>query len=301
MTHTTRTSTHFSRTVAVLALFGGLAASSTARAQSSVDKLQDFPLNEVQITDTYQQNLYQQEITYLLTTLDSTRLMAGFKAVSQNVTPTNLYGGWENSQIRGHSMGHWMSAVAHAYQQAQGGNPTLAAQIKTKLDGVIASLKSYQGSDGFLFATPVSQFDDFDNGTGNTWVPYYTLHKIFAGLLDIYELEGNSDALAVASKLGDWLYNRTKAWSSAASSRVLSQEYGGLNDSLYELYKLTKNPNHLTVAHVFDDTSLFTTLAAGTDNLSGKHANMTIPKFIGALNRYRVVGSSESSYLNSAT
>jgi MYXO-CTERM domain-containing protein len=127
------------------------------------------------------------------------------------------------------------------------------------------------------------------------------MHKILAGLIDIYELEGNSDALAVASSLGTWLYNRANGWSSAAKSRVLGQEYGGMNDALYELYKLTKNPNHLTVAHVFDDTSLFTTLAGGTDNLSGKHANMTIPKFIGALNRYRVVGSSESAYLNAAT
>lgn len=302
MTHTARTSNRVSPSaVKMLVLFGGFAASSTALAQSSVDKLQDFPLDQVQITDAYQQNLFQKEIAYLLTTLDSDRLLAGFKAVSQGVTPTNLYGGWENSNIRGHSMGHWMSAVAHAYQQAQGMDATLAAQIKTKLDDVTAKLKSYQASNGFLFATPVSQFDDFDAGTGSTWVPYYTMHKILAGLLDIYEFEGNNDALAVASKLGDWLYNRASGWSSAAKSRVLSQEYGGMNDALYELYKLTKNPNHLTVAHVFDDTSLFTTLAAGTDNLSGKHANMTIPKFIGALNRYRTVGSSESTYLNAAT
>jgi DUF1680 family protein len=90
-------------------------------AASSVEKLQDFPLDQVQITDTYQQNLFSKEMTYLLTTLDSDRLMAGFKAVSQNVTPTNLYGGWENQGIRGHTMGHWLSAVAHAYQQAVGG------------------------------------------------------------------------------------------------------------------------------------------------------------------------------------
>jgi MYXO-CTERM domain-containing protein len=74
-----------------------------------------------------------------------------------------------------------------------------------------------------------------------------------------------------------------------------------MNDALYELYKYTNSANHLTVAHIFDDTSLFTTLAAGTDNLNGKHANMTIPKFVGALNRYRTVGSGESSYLNAAS
>jgi DUF1680 family protein len=156
--------------------------------------------------------------------------------------------------IRGHSMGHWLSAVAQAYQQAMGSDTTLAGQIKTKLDDVISKLKSYQLSSGFLFATPMSQFDDFDAGTGSTWVPYYTMHKILAGLIDVYKFEQNADALAVASKLGDWLYSRASGWSASAKSRVLSQEYGGMNDALYELYKYTNSANHLTVAHIFDDT-----------------------------------------------
>jgi hypothetical protein len=198
-------------------------------------------------------------------------------------------------------MGHWLSAVAHAYQQALGSDATLAGQIKTKLDDVISKLKSYQQSSGYLFATNISQFDDFDAGTGSSWVPYYTMHKILAGLIDVYKYEQNADALTVASKLGDWLYSRASGWSASVKSRVLGQEYGGMNDALYELYKYTNSANHLTVAHIFDDTSLFTTLAAGTDNLSGRHANMTIPKFIGALNRYRTVGATESSYLNAAS
>ena len=271
-----------------------------ASAQSSVEKLQDFPLDQVQITDTYQQNLFSKDVTYLITTLDSNRLLAGFQAVSAGTNPTNLYVGWENSNIRGHTMGHWLSAVAHAYQQALGSDATLAGQIKTKLDDVISKLKSYQLSSGYLFATPISQFDDMDAGTGSTWVPYYTMHKILAGLIDVYKFENNADALTVASKLGDWLYTRSNGWSAAAKSRVLGSEYGGMNDALYELYKYTKSANHLTVAHVFDDTSLFTTTAAGNDTLNGKHANMTIPKFVGALNRYRTVGSSESSYFTAA-
>ena len=275
-------------------------APASAAGAAGVDKVEEFPLDQVEVTDDYQKNLFAKDITYLVTTLDSDRLMAGFKAVSQGTNPTNLYGGWENTTIRGHTLGHWLSAVAHAYQQALGSDPTLAAQIKTKLDDVIAKLATYQLASGFLFASPSSEFDAFDNGTGG-WVPYYTLHKIFAGLLDVYAYEQNAAALAVASKLGDWLYARTAGWSASAKSRVLGQEYGGLNDSLYELYKYTNDPNHLAVAHVFDDTGLFTTLAAGTDNLSGKHANTTIPKFIGALNRYRTLGSGEASYLDAAS
>jgi MYXO-CTERM domain-containing protein len=265
-----------------------------------VEKLQDFSLDQVVITDEYQKNLFAKDVTYLITTLDSDRLMAGFKAVSTGANPTNLYGGWENQNIRGHSMGHWLSAVAHAYQQAKGSDPTLASQIKVKLDDVISKLKSYQLASGFLFATPLSQFDDMDSGGSNNWVPYYTMHKILAGLLDVYEFEQNPDALTVASNLGDWLYARAMGWNASAKSRVLSSEYGGMNDALYELYKYTKSANHLAVAHIFDDTSLFTSTAAGTDTLNGRHANMTIPKFIGALNRYRTLGSAEASYLTAA-
>jgi DUF1680 family protein len=283
-----------------LTLLGCFLAPLSASAASPVETLQEFPLDQVQITDAYQKNLFSKDVTYLITTLDSDRLLAGFKAVSAGTNPTNLYGGWENTNIRGHSMGHWLSAVAHAYQQAKGSDPTLAGQIKTKLDDVISKLKSYQLSSGFLFATPISQFDDMDAGTGSTWVPYYTMHKILAGLIDAYKFGENADALTVASKLGDWLYNRSQGWSSAAKSRVLGSEYGGMNDALYELYKLTNNANHLTVAHVFDDTGLFTTTASGNDTLNGKHANMTIPKFVGALNRYRTLGANESSYFTAA-
>jgi uncharacterized protein len=287
-------------TVLALSFFCVISAPLMASAASSVEKLQEFNLDQVQITDDYQKTLFAKDVTYLITTINSDRLMNGFKAVSAGTNPTNLYGGWENMNIRGHSMGHWLSAVAHAYQQAKGSDATLAGQIKTKLDDVISKLKSYQLSSGFLFATPISQFDDMDNGGSNNWVPYYTMHKILAGLIDVYEFEQNADALTIASKLGDWLYNRATGWSASAKSRVLASEYGGMNDALYQLYKHTNNANHLTVAHIFDDTGLFTTTAQGNDSLNGRHANMTIPKFIGALNRYRTVGSTESSYLTAA-
>ena len=285
-----------------VALLAGLGVMQPHRASAAdaLEKLQEFALDQVQITDQYQQNLFAKNVAYLITTLNSDRLLAGFKAVSTGTTATNLYGGWESQNIRGHSLGHWLSAVAHAYQQAKGSDPALASQIKVRLDDVISKLKSYQSTNGFLFATPVSQFDDMDSGGSNNWVPYYTMHKILAGLLDVYEFEQNPDALAVASKMGDWLYARASAWNASAKSRALSSEYGGMNDALYELYKHTKSANHLTVAHIFDDTSLFTTTAQGNDTLSGKHANMTIPKFIGALNRYRTMGATEASYLNAA-
>ncbi len=284
-----------------LTLSSWLLTPIAALAASSVEKLQEFPLDQVQVTDEYQKNLFAKDIAYIITMLNVDRLLSGFKAVSQGTNPTNLYGGWESMLIRGHSMGHWMSAVAHAYQQAKGSDTTLAGQIQTKLDYAISQLKSFQLANGFLFATPPDQFDAVEGkSTASQWVPWYTMHKILAGLVEVYKSEGNADALAVASKLGDWVYSRTSSWDSGTRSRVLGVEYGGMNDALYELYKYSNSANHLSAAHAFDETTLFTSIASGNDILNGLHANATIPKFIGALNRYRTVGASESSYLTAA-
>ena len=228
------------------------------------------------------------------------RLLVGFKAVSTGMTPANLYGGWEGPAIRGHTMGHWLSAMARLYQQTKGRDDTLNAQLKTKLDRVISLLKTYQQTNGFLFATPVEQFGAPEGQNVSSWVPWYTMHKILAGLVDVARYEGSTDALTVASKLGDWIHARASGWDSATRSRVLGMEYGGMNDALYDLYKLTNSANHLTAAHIFDETNLFTTTAAGTDTLSGKHANTMIPKFLGALNRYRTLGAGEQSYFTAA-
>jgi uncharacterized protein len=298
---TRKPSRHFIVAVLGLAPLACLLAPSLAHAASTVEKLQEFPLDEVQITDEYQTGLFAKEMKYLLDTLDADKLLVGFKAMSSgNNSPSGLYGGWENSLIRGHTMGHWLSAVAHAYGQTKGNDATMNAKIKTKLDHVITMLKTYQRPDGFLFATTDAQFGAPEGKGGDSWVPWYTMHKIMAGLVDVVKYEGNTEALDVASKLGDWISARSSGWDSGTRSKVLGMEYGGMNDALYELYKLTTKENHLAAAHAFDQTDLFTTTAAGNDTLNGKHANTTIPKFIGALNRYRTLGTGEQSYFTAA-
>src|SRR6185312_16475874 len=110
--------------VSAATLVGCLLLSRSAVAASSVEKLQEFPLDQVQVTDTYYQNLFTKDLNYLVTTLNYDRLLAPFTAVKQGKDPTtasglNLYGGWEaaSSLIKGHSLGHHMSALAHGYQQ----------------------------------------------------------------------------------------------------------------------------------------------------------------------------------------
>ena len=119
------------------------------------------------------------------------------------------------------------------------------------------------------------------------WVPWYTMHKILAGIIDVYKFTGNETALEVAKGLGTWVYNRTQTWSSSTHRTVLNIEYGGMNDCLYELYAVTGEDIFAVAAHAFDEDTLFQIVESGRkDALTNRHANTTIPKFIGALNRY---------------
>lgn len=295
-------------TFTVTLLLGTLAP-TVASGASSVEKLQEFDLDQVSVTDTYYQNAFSKELSYIMS-LDPDRLLAGFKAVSQGQDPgntqgVNLYGGWEGgwSLLRGHTIGHYLSAMARAYKQLKSSDATQSAAIAKKIDYTISQLKAFQDAStkGYLFASPETHFDVIEGkASGSSWAPWYTMHKILAGLIDVYEFEGNATALRIASKLGDWTYSRTSTWDGTLRSKVLGVEYGGMNDCLYELYTLTANANHLKAAHTFDEDSLFTPISQGDDVLAGLHANTQIPKFVGALNRYRTLGTTENFYFAAA-
>ena len=148
---------------------------------------------------------------------------------------------------------------------------------------------------GFLSAYPETQFmrlEEFATYGGNQgiWAPYYTLHKILAGLLAANALTGNTQALDVATKIGDWAHSRLSKLRPEQFDRMwnmyIAGEYGGANDAFASLYAARRKPEYLTVARYFDNRNVKDPTVAGTDILDGRHANQHIPQFIGYLRVY---------------
>lgn len=303
-------------------------------AESDMKDLQEFAYGDVVVTDDYYNTVTDKDVEFL-NKFDPDRLLYNFRKTAgytadeikkkdvhgDNTGASGPYpGGWENSRIGGHTLGHYLAGAAQAVANGYGeeiGEDGLT--LEERLNYLITELKDCQDKlgTGFIFGAtmasasdPERQFNLLEKGTDkDTWVPWYTMHKIVNGLVETYKLTGNETALTVAEDLGEWIYNRTSEWNTTIQNRVLGIEYGGMNDCLYELYKYAKANNytdaeHFAVAaHWFDETVLFENILNGTPNhLNNKHANCTIPKFMGALNRYRALKDEgdESKYLQYA-
>ena len=253
-----------------------------------------FELDKVQILDNYYLSAQKSDIAFLKK-MDTARLLAGFRTTAgidtKGVRP---YGGWEDSLLGGHCVGHYLTALAQAVKV------TGDKELKEKSQTLIAGLEECQKKlgTGFLFGAKVEDKEDVEKQfdilegkkKGETWVPWYNMHKVLAGLVDTYKYTGNETALLVAEKLGDWIYERVSKWDLKTNQKVLETEYGGMNDCLYELYSYSHNKHHLEAAQKFDEKALFLTAAKGEKNcMDGKHANTQIPKFIGAIKRYNVL------------
>lgn len=276
-------------------------------AYENFTDLSAFRLGDIRLTDDYFVNASEKETKYLIS-FDVNKLLAGFRETAGLDTQgATRYAGWENSLIGGHTMGHYITACVQAYQSANT-TDTHKEKLLSLIAAIIDSLKECQDQvgTGFLFGATLAdrdnieaQFDNVENNKADifseAWVPWYTMHKLIAGVVSVAELQEEASkavsakALKVASGLGDWTYHRAVKWSATVRDTVLNIEYGGMNDCLYDLYKLTGKKEHAIAAHLFDEETLFEKVLhakAGEHALNNLHANTTIPKFLGALNRY---------------
>ena len=271
--------------------------------------LNAFPLGTIIPTDAYSENALEKEVAYLKS-FDIDRVLSAFRQNAGIATDAEPYGGWEALLIGGHAMGHYFTALAQATVN-RGIPESDRVVLKKMLDEIISELAKCQLSDGFLWAGKVLhpenvefQFDNVELGKTDlwkeSWVPWYTMHKIFEGLIAAYEIAGSAEALEIAKKLGDWVYSRTQSWDEKTHATVLATEYGGMNDIMYELYRATADDRYAVAAHAFDEEKLFDDILTDRHNvLTGRHANTTIPKVMGALRRYQICGG-EGRYLEVA-
>ena len=157
---------------------------------------------------------------------------------------------------------------------------------------------------GFISAYPPDQFIMLEKGAtyggrnNQIWAPYYTLHKILAGLLDCYEVGGNKKALQIAEGMGSWVHERLKLVPMETRinmwNRYIAGEYGGMNEVMARLFRITGDKKFLQCACLFDNISFFFGnadhsggLVRNVDTLRGKHANQHLPQITGSLETYK--------------
>jgi uncharacterized protein len=274
--------------VLIAASISALGVGRRADAQTaSTSPVQPFFVGDVKLLESPFRHAMQMDADFLLS-LDCDRLLSWYRKEAGLEPKAEVYGGWESLGIAGHSLGHYLSACSRMYLA------TDKKEFRRRVDYIVGELAECQqaGNDGFVGAMPrgrgvfaeIAQGDIRSGGfdLNGSWVPWYTLHKLFAGLIDANQLCDNEQAKEVAIRLADWADETTKNLTPDQWQQMLACEHGGMNESLAELYAITGDERYLELAKKFYHKAILDPLAAQRDELDGKHANTQIPKVIGA-------------------
>ena len=223
-----------------------------------------------------------------LKTLPSARLLHTFRLNAGLPSSAEPLGDWEkpDCELRGHFVGgHYLSACALAF--ASSGDE----ELKHNGDLMVAELAKCQAQhkNGYLSAFPQEYFDRLRDGV-NVWAPFYTIHKIMAGHLEMYTLAGNEQALETTEKMARWVQNWSDPLSEQQMQRILLVEYGGMGETLCNLYSVTGKQDYLNLAQRFNKKGFYEPLAARRDELKGLHVNTHIPQVIAAARLYELTG-----------
>jgi uncharacterized protein len=246
-----------------------------------------FPLTQVRLGNGPCTIAMEADRQYLRS-LPPDRLLHTFRINAGLPSTAQPLGGWEapDCELRGHyAGGHYLSACALMY--ASTGDEELkknAALVVSELTKCQAAMKS-----GYLSAFPVEFFDRLRERQ-EVWAPFYTIHKIMAGLLDMYVYCGNEQALGTAEKMANWVEGYTGPLSYEHMQRVLGTEFGGMGEVLCNLYAVSGKEYYLRMAQHFDKKAFFDPLADHRDELKGLHVNTHIPQVIAAARYYELTG-----------
>jgi uncharacterized protein len=244
-----------------------------------------FDLHDVRLLAGPMSEHLEQNRKYLLS-LDVDRLVHNFRVNAGLSSKAQPLGGWEapNCELRGHFTGHYLSACALMFAS------TGDVRVKEKGNQVVEALAECQralGASGYLSAFPEEFIERVENGK-RVWAPYYTLHKIMAGLLDMYILCENKQALEAVKGMALWTKKRVDKLDEKRMQEMLKVEFGGMAEVLANLYAATADPAHLELARRFEKKSFLDPLAEHKDQLQGLHANTHIPQVIGAARAFEL-------------
>ncbi|MGL6195666.1 MAG: beta-L-arabinofuranosidase domain-containing protein, partial [Thermoguttaceae bacterium] len=266
------------------------------------------PLESVRITSGPFLQAQEKTLKLLLDT-DPKRLLAWFHKNAGLQPQGEVYGGWERDGIAGHSLGHYMSACAQMYASTD--DAETKAELKKRIEYIVDELARCQKAEGerdaffagYTAAIPdghrvFTEIRDKNIRTGGfdlngLWVPWYTLHKQLAGLLDIYKHLGNQKALSVACGIADFSIRATENLDDELWQQMMNCEFGGVGESFAELYAYTGEKKYLDLANKFYHKAVLAPLAANEDKLAGRHSNTQIPKIVASARIAELLGEKE--------
>jgi len=233
----------------------------------------------------------EQENKKYLMSLENLYLLRSFRheagRFSDREHDVNALNGWEDlsCQLRGHFLGHWLSAAAFHYQETED------VELKAKAEAILMELEECQKDNGGEWACSIPEKYLYWIGQGrNIWAPQYTIHKLFMGLVDVYRIMKVERALAIADKLADWFYRWSGSYSDEEFDDILDVETGGMLEIWADLLEITGDEKYKTLLTRYYRGRLFEPLLEGKDVLTNMHANTTIPEIMGCARAYEVTG-----------
>lgn len=275
-----------------------LSLTAVGAESTAVNRLETFSYGDVRLLDSPFKDASERNARYLLN-IEADRLLHNTRKYAGLAPKGELYGGWESQGIAGHTLGHYLTALSQQY--AASGDDRFLERI----DYIVAEMAECQRAygDGYVGALPpleLATLRGLKEGKvqprdpfffeGGAWVPWYTQHKVLAGLKDAWVLGGNEQAKQVTLRLADWADSITADLTAEQLQTMLKVEHGGMSEVLIELYSLTGNQRYRDASRRFHHHAVLDPLRAGRDELPGKHANTQIPKITGAARSYEVTG-----------
>jgi len=282
----------------VIVTLCGVGSLSAQRIKNAVpDAARPLPLSAVRLTGGPLKHAQDLDAEYLLK-LEPDRMLAYYRKRAGFEPKAQGYTGWDGDgrNLTGHIAGHYLSAVSLMYAA------TGDVRFKQRADYIVKELKEVQdkNGDGYLGALEGlrEKFAEVTEGNirssffdlNGLWSPWYTLHKMYAGLRDAYRFTGNQTALEVETKYATWADSIMSKLNDDQTQKILNTEFGGMNEVMADLYADTGDKRWLALSHRFDHHAFVDPLKRREDKLAGQHGNTNVPKMLGVLKQYIYTG-----------